>query len=123
MNGGIVGFNLDGFNVCIFAYGQTGSGKTFTMEGDSNGGADGRGVAPRAIHELFRIGNGGAVKDVNEEGGGSVQPTPCREDRQKTPPQGARGCRFKETMVPGLATNLCREDPLVSPPTPWTISA
>lgn len=42
---------LDGYNVCIFAYGQTGSGKTHTMEGYG----DQIGVAPRAVHEVFRM--------------------------------------------------------------------
>jgi kinesin family protein C2/C3 len=43
---------LDGYNVCIFAYGQTGSGKTYTMEGYGDAPED-KGVAPRAIHDLF----------------------------------------------------------------------
>ncbi|XP_059693373.1 kinesin-like protein KIFC1 [Haemorhous mexicanus] len=45
---------LDGFPVCIFAYGQTGSGKTFTMEGPAPpGGAESRGMIPRAVRQLF----------------------------------------------------------------------
>ncbi|NXB99807.1 CTK2 protein, partial [Orthonyx spaldingii] len=45
---------LDGYPVCIFAYGQTGSGKTFTMEGpEPPGGAESRGMIPRAVRHVF----------------------------------------------------------------------
>jgi len=42
---------VDGYNVTLFAYGQTGAGKTFTMYGSKGQ----EGVAPRTIHELFRV--------------------------------------------------------------------
>jgi hypothetical protein len=42
---------VDGYNVTIFAYGQTGAGKTFTMYGVKGQ----EGVAPRTIHELYRV--------------------------------------------------------------------
>ena len=45
---------VDGFNVTIFCYGQTGAGKTFTMYGVPED-EEMRGVAPRAIHEIFRL--------------------------------------------------------------------
>ena len=44
--------SLDGFHVSIFSYGQTGSGKTYTMTGDS-GSAQGRGIIPRAVHQVL----------------------------------------------------------------------
>ena len=43
--------SLDGFHVSIFSYGQTGSGKTYTMTG--NGSAKGRGIIPRAVHQVL----------------------------------------------------------------------
>ena len=43
---------LEGYNATVFAYGQTGTGKTFTMQG-SNTESSLRGVAPRAIDQLF----------------------------------------------------------------------
>ena len=58
---------LNGVNATIFAYGQTGSGKTYSMYGPpSETGSrtsiqhlDGTqaGVIPRAIHEIFELGN------------------------------------------------------------------
>jgi kinesin family protein 6/9 len=42
----------DGINGAILSYGQTGSGKTFTMIGDT-ANYEHRGVAPRAINQLF----------------------------------------------------------------------
>ncbi|XP_044537567.1 centromere-associated protein E [Gracilinanus agilis] len=41
---------IQGYNGTIFAYGQTASGKTYTMMGS----ADGLGVIPKAIHDIFQ---------------------------------------------------------------------
>ncbi|XP_065843071.1 uncharacterized protein [Oscarella lobularis] len=46
---------VDGYNVCIFAYGQTGSGKTYTMVGELSMDSPIRGVAPRAMKQLFDV--------------------------------------------------------------------
>eukprot|EP01031_Cornospumella_fuschlensis_P032523 gene32523-39323_t len=43
---------VNGINGSIMSYGQTGSGKTFTMIGDAQS-YEHRGVAPRAISQLF----------------------------------------------------------------------
>jgi len=43
---------VDGINGAVMSYGQTGSGKTFTMMGDAQS-YEHRGVAPRAISQLF----------------------------------------------------------------------
>jgi kinesin family protein 6/9 len=43
---------VDGINGAILSYGQTGSGKTYTMMGDAQS-YDNRGVAPRALNQLF----------------------------------------------------------------------
>jgi hypothetical protein len=51
-----------GFNVCLFAYGQTGSGKTYSIQGD--GTADGDGVIPRFIRDLFHT----AQSKVEDDG-------------------------------------------------------
>jgi hypothetical protein len=45
---------LDGYHVCLFSYGQTGAGKTHTMQGDST--AAGRGIIPRAVEKVARLG-------------------------------------------------------------------
>lgn len=37
--------------MCIFVYGQTGAGKTYTVIGPE----ENAGIAPRSVHELFRI--------------------------------------------------------------------
>eukprot|EP01024_Parvocaulis_polyphysoides_P032176 TRINITY_DN2888_c1_g1_i1.p1 TRINITY_DN2888_c1_g1~~TRINITY_DN2888_c1_g1_i1.p1 ORF type:complete len:742 (+),score=171.34 TRINITY_DN2888_c1_g1_i1:296-2227(+) len=50
---GLIRCVLDGYNVCIFAYGQTGSGKTYTMSGPP--GHDNKGIAFRALQDLFEI--------------------------------------------------------------------
>ena len=46
---------MDGYNVCIFAYGQTGSGKTYTMVGEMSMDAPIRGIAPRAMKQIFEV--------------------------------------------------------------------
>lgn len=43
---------VDGINGAVMTYGQTGSGKTFTMLGDAQS-YENRGIAPRAINQLF----------------------------------------------------------------------
>lgn len=45
---------LRGVNATLLAYGQTGAGKTFTMCGDGAGAYAHRGLAPRALHHVFR---------------------------------------------------------------------
>ena len=50
---GLLDDALEGFNGTIMAYGQTGSGKTFTITGNAQGSAQGRGLAARTIVELF----------------------------------------------------------------------
>lgn len=52
---------LDGFSGAVFVYGQTNSGKTWTMTGGES--FEERGLAPRAIGQLFR-----QIRD-EEEGG------------------------------------------------------
>lgn len=61
---------LDGYNCSVLAYGQTGSGKTFTMEGglspeqpasvedNPNADTEKMGIIPRAVHTIFREGDG-----------------------------------------------------------------
>lgn len=61
---------LDGYNCSVLAYGQTGSGKTFTMEGglspeqpasvedNPNADTENMGIIPRAVHTIFREGDG-----------------------------------------------------------------
>jgi hypothetical protein len=46
---------VDGYNVCIFAYGQTGSGKTYTMVGEMSMDSPVRGIAPRAMKQIFEV--------------------------------------------------------------------
>eukprot|EP00741_Cyanophora_paradoxa_P010150 tig00020510_g9825.t1 len=48
----IVNSVLEGYNGTIMAYGQTGAGKTYTMTGGAN--YKYRGMAPRAISEIFK---------------------------------------------------------------------
>lgn len=48
----IVQGTVDGINGAVMSYGQTGAGKTFTMLGDAQS-YEHRGVAPRAISQLF----------------------------------------------------------------------
>ncbi|KAJ8258298.1 hypothetical protein COCON_G00173100 [Conger conger] len=46
---------FEGYNATVFAYGQTGSGKTYTMgTGFDVNVADGEGIVPRAVHQLFQ---------------------------------------------------------------------
>lgn len=44
---------MQGYNASVIAYGQTGTGKTFTMEGSRQG--TGKGLAPRAIEDIFEF--------------------------------------------------------------------
>mmetsp|Transcript_65799 Transcript_65799/g.122709 ORF Transcript_65799/g.122709 Transcript_65799/m.122709 type:complete len:970 (-) Transcript_65799:71-2980(-) len=48
---------INGYNGAVIAYGQTGSGKTYTMFGSMTGGSGingkSRGIAPRAVTQLF----------------------------------------------------------------------
>ena len=49
----IVDSVLEGYNGCVFAYGQTGSGKSHTMEGNSKGDKDCKGVIPSTFEHIF----------------------------------------------------------------------
>eukprot|EP00747_Dinoflagellata_sp_TGD_P097561 gnl/TRDRNA2_/TRDRNA2_167168_c0_seq1.p1 gnl/TRDRNA2_/TRDRNA2_167168_c0~~gnl/TRDRNA2_/TRDRNA2_167168_c0_seq1.p1 ORF type:complete len:1064 (+),score=172.38 gnl/TRDRNA2_/TRDRNA2_167168_c0_seq1:94-3285(+) len=44
---------LQGYNATILAYGPTGTGKTYTMQGARGADADGRGIIPRSMEEIF----------------------------------------------------------------------
>jgi len=53
---GLLTQSMRGFNVCVFAFGHTGSGKTYTVlgaGGHANDAADGAGLLPRFVRELF----------------------------------------------------------------------
>ena len=58
----VVEATLSGFNGTVLAYGQTGAGKTHTMQGP-DGDHEARGMAPRALEQLFRE-TGGLGKQV-----------------------------------------------------------
>lgn len=44
---------LNGYNGTVFAYGQTGAGKSYTMMGTDMDDAEGRGVIPRIVEQIF----------------------------------------------------------------------
>lgn len=44
---------LNGYNGTVFAYGQTGAGKSYTMMGSDIDDADGKGIIPRIIEQIF----------------------------------------------------------------------
>ena len=45
---------LQGFNACIFAFGMTSAGKTYSVVGDQTLSFKTRGIASRALDELFQ---------------------------------------------------------------------
>src|SRR6195952_4228270 len=44
---------LDGYNGTVFAYGQTGAGKSYTMMGADIDDAEGKGIIPRIVEQIF----------------------------------------------------------------------
>lgn len=76
-----VSASLRGFSGAIFAYGQTNSGKTWTITGGDGFGE--RGLAPRAIGQLFR-----EIRDKEAEG------LPVRYEVR-----WVEGCPLRRTLI------------------------